>query len=427
MENYQEQLNEKSGTFIVIDGTDGSGKATQTNLLFEKLKKEGYQVEVADFPQYGAKSAGLVEEYLNSKYGTAKEVGPYRASIFYACDRYDASFKIKQWLSKGKIVIANRYVTSNMAHQGGKIANQLERKAFFEWLQKIEYEIFAIPKPDLNIILHVDAQIAQKLVDFKGHRDYINGHRRDLHEADLEHLHEAEKIYLEIASTFPGYKLIECTENDLIMSREKIHSLVWQEVMQALKYYGQIAKIAPDFKKLHDQNQKISAQGGSASGGKSDKQRFYPADPEPIKLYFFNQLKIQRFSPSAKLPSRAHKNDAGLDLYSADYYSLLPGEKAIIQTGIKIAIPDSFVGLIWDKGGIARQGIHTMAGVIDSGFRGEVTVNLINLSHDIYHIAPGQKVAQLLIQKVEFPVIMEGEVNGQTGRNEGRFGSTGMF
>jgi len=92
------------GKFIVIDGTDGSGKATQTELLVNRLKKEGFDVEVADFPQYGERSAVLVEDYLNGKFGSAKDVGPYRASIFFACDRYVASFKIKEWLEEGKIV-----------------------------------------------------------------------------------------------------------------------------------------------------------------------------------------------------------------------------------------------------------------------------------------------------------------------------------
>ena len=77
----------KIGKFIVIDGTDGSGKATQTKLLVERLKNDGHDVEIADFPQYGKKSAGLIEKYLNGKYGSAEEVGPYRASIFYACDQ----------------------------------------------------------------------------------------------------------------------------------------------------------------------------------------------------------------------------------------------------------------------------------------------------------------------------------------------------
>ncbi len=120
--------NNKIGKFIVIDGTDGSGKGTQTEILVNRLRNLGHDVAMADFPQYGQVSAGLVEEYLNGNYGKAEEVGPYRASIFYACDRYDASFKIRKWLEEGKIVISNRYVTANMGHQGGKISSQKRRK-----------------------------------------------------------------------------------------------------------------------------------------------------------------------------------------------------------------------------------------------------------------------------------------------------------
>ena len=93
-----------SGKLIVIDGTDGSGKTTQLNLLKNKLESEGYEVMVADFPQYNQKSAGLVENYLSGKYGQADEVTPYQASVFYAADRFDASFEIRNWLKNGKIV-----------------------------------------------------------------------------------------------------------------------------------------------------------------------------------------------------------------------------------------------------------------------------------------------------------------------------------
>jgi dTMP kinase len=225
----------KIGKFIVIDGTDGSGKATQTELICNKLKKEGFQVEMMDFPQYGKKSAGLVEEYLNGKFGSAKDVGPYRASIFYAVDRYDASFAIRKALEKGKMVISNRYVTANMGHQGGKIKNNRERKKFFDWLYNLEYKIFQIPKPDLNIILHVDAAVAQKLVDNKKSRSYVNGKKRDLHEKDLKHLRDAEKVYLEIAKTFPKFALIECVEKGQIMSREKIADLIWKKIKNIIK------------------------------------------------------------------------------------------------------------------------------------------------------------------------------------------------
>lgn len=224
----------KRGKFIVIDGTDGSGKATQTELLIKRLKKAGYKVEMADFPQYGQKSAALVEEYLNGKYGSAEEVGPYRGSIFYACDRYAASFRIRKWLEQGKIIVANRYVTANMGHQGGKIKDSKKRKKYFKWLYDLEYNVFSIPKPDINLILHVDAFIAQKLVGHKEKRNYIKKGKRDIHEKDLKHLRDAEKVYLEIAKSFPKFKLIECTEGGSIMSIEKIGDLVWNSIKKII-------------------------------------------------------------------------------------------------------------------------------------------------------------------------------------------------
>src|SRR3989338_1874888 len=109
------------GKFFVLEGMDGSGKATQTKLLVEALKTKGHDVIKIDFPQYSKASAGLIENYLKGMYGSSSDVGPYRASIFYACDRYDLSFQIRQWLQKGNIVIADRYLASNIGHQGGKL------------------------------------------------------------------------------------------------------------------------------------------------------------------------------------------------------------------------------------------------------------------------------------------------------------------
>ncbi|SRR6056297_495737 len=220
----------KKGKFIVLDGTDGSGKETQTKILIKKLKEEGFKVEKADFPQYGTKSAGLVENYLNGKYGTAEEIGPLIPSIFYATDRYDASFTIKKYLEEGKIVISNRYISSNMAHQGGKIKNKEKRQKFFDWLYKLEYGLFNIPKPDLSLILHVSPEVAQKLVDKKGYRDYIKGKKRDIHEEDINHLKKAEEVYREIAESSDNFRFIECTENKNIMSREKIAKKINKEI-----------------------------------------------------------------------------------------------------------------------------------------------------------------------------------------------------
>jgi dTMP kinase len=121
-----------------------------------------------------------------------------------------------------------------MGHQGGQFKNSKERKKYFDWLYELEYGIFAIPKPDLNIILHVDAAVAQKLVDNKGQRGYTKK-KRDLLEKDLQHLKDAEKVYLEIAKTMKNFKLISCTKNKNIMTREEINELVWKEAKKILK------------------------------------------------------------------------------------------------------------------------------------------------------------------------------------------------
>lgn len=221
------------GKFIVIDGTDGAGKATQTELLLKHLKKNGHYVVVEDFPQYGKKSAGLVEDYLNGLYGKAKELGPYIPSMFYAVDRFAASKRIRQNLKDGKIVVSNRYVTANMGHQGGKIVAAAARQKFYRWVQDLEYNFFKIPRPDLNLILHMPAKVAQELVDHKGARQYVNGKKRDIHEADLKHLRDAEKAYLEISKMYK-FPVVECYQNKRILLREEIAKQVWEKVKKIL-------------------------------------------------------------------------------------------------------------------------------------------------------------------------------------------------
>jgi dTMP kinase len=228
----------KKGKLIVIDGSDGTGKATQAKLLVKKLKAEGLEVKVADFPRYGKKSAALVEDYLiNKKYG---HLNPYAASLLYVVDRFDASFEIRGWLAEGKIVVSNRYVTANAGHQGGKIKNRAERLEYFKWLEDIEYNIFNIPKPDLNIILHVPAEVAQKLAKNKweSRKKYMRGKKTDLHEEDLEHLKNAEKVYLEIAKIFPKTKLVECIVriglNRSLLTPKQVHEKLWPLVRRIL-------------------------------------------------------------------------------------------------------------------------------------------------------------------------------------------------
>jgi len=213
--------------FIVFEGIDNSGKSTQCRLLLEHLEKEGYEAKMIDFPQYGKKSAALIEEYLSGKYGSASEVSPYVASIFYACDRYDASFKIRQWLKEGKIVVADRYVGSNIGHQGGKIKNRDERLKFIRWVYDLEYNIFKIPKPDITFILKVSPELSMKLASRKK--------ESDIHERDLTHLRDAFNSYIEAAKMFPqDFVIIECLKENKFLPKEEIHKKIWEFVKKLL-------------------------------------------------------------------------------------------------------------------------------------------------------------------------------------------------
>jgi dUTP pyrophosphatase len=138
-------------------------------------------------------------------------------------------------------------------------------------------------------------------------------------------------------------------------------------------------------------------------------------------------LLVEKIFPQAKLPQKAHEGDAGFDLYANDYYSIAPYAHTLVSTGIKLAIPEGYVGLIWDKSGIAFEGIKTMGGVIDSNYRGEIKVIIKNLSEEVYNIIPGQKIAQILIQAVSGMEIKEQKIIDATEREANGFGSTGKF
>ncbi len=430
------------GKFIVIDGTDGSGKTTQLNLLKNKLEAEGYAVAVADFPQYNTKSAGMVEEYLSGKYGQADEVDPYKASIFYAVDRFDASSQIKKWLQEGKIVLANRYTSASLGHQGGKIDNPLERKIFFNWLYDLEYKIFEIPKPDLTLVLQVEPEISFLLAKNRGREDW-KGKTIDIHENNFDHLKKAEQTYLEIAHNLPGFKLIKCTRNQEILSPEAIHFLVWLTVSQLIVHQNKPHK---DFHSLdnlisansniiknrnlilNNQEQKFENTADILQKEALTQEMPTEKTTKDIQAYKDNEeLLVEKISEQAKLPFKSRSGDAAFDLCSSDYYSIPAYGQALVSTGLKLIIPNNHVGLIWDKSGLANEGITTMGGVIDANYRGEVKVIIKNLSEDIFNIIPGQKIAQLIIQRVANCQIQETKIEDETDRNDNGFGSSGKF
>jgi dTMP kinase len=217
------------GKLIVIDGTDGSGKGTHSGMLIERLIREERKAILSDFPQYGKMSAYFVERYLRGEYGALESIGAKKASLFYALDRYDASFEMRKHLEEGTIIVSNRYVSSNMGHQAGKIADPKLRHECIEWLKELEYGILELPKPDVNILLYVPPEVGQQLVDQKTVREYTQGKKRDIHEADIEHLRQASSSYLEVAKN-EGWKVIDCMMHGgaTLRSIEDIHEEIYE-------------------------------------------------------------------------------------------------------------------------------------------------------------------------------------------------------
>jgi len=139
------------------------------------------------------------------------------------------------------------------------------------------------------------------------------------------------------------------------------------------------------------------------------------------------KLKVKKLDKDARLPVYGHSGDAGLDLFSAVDFVLQTGEIHPVPTGIQVEIPLGYVGLIWDKSGVSLKGVHRLAGVVDSGYRGEVKVVMVNLSREAYVIDRDMKIAQLLIQPVMQVEVVEAEDLNDSSRGEGGFGSTGKY
>lgn len=218
---------------IVIEGTDGSGKGTQTNLLIERLQKEGHTVQLGDFPRYDEASSYFVQQYLNGAYGSATDCSAKKASLFYAMDRFAASFSMKEFLAKGGIIICNRYVSANKGHQLGKIKDEEERNNFLAWLNDLEYEILGLPKEDKTFLLFVPPSLNQQLVDKKDARSYTNL-KRDIHEADKQHLIDAADAFSWVAKK-ESWEIITCVEDGVMRSIESIHEELYAKIVPLLQ------------------------------------------------------------------------------------------------------------------------------------------------------------------------------------------------
>lgn len=211
------------GTLIVIDGIDGSGKATQSRLLAKRLKQEGFRVRVIHFPQYEKNFFGnFLGECLRGSRGNFSVLDPKIASVLYAADRFESSELIRKWIRSGYTVITDRYVSANQIHQGGKIADVLERIKFLEWLEKMEYNVFRLPKPNRVFLLDVPVPAAQRL---------LFGKERDNAEQNRRYQEKSYQCARWLAKKY-GWITISCVRKKKLRDIQDIADEIFEKVME---------------------------------------------------------------------------------------------------------------------------------------------------------------------------------------------------
>jgi len=205
------------GKLIVIDGTDGSGKETQVKLLAEYVRSIGRTVKTIDFPRYGDNfMGGFLGECLRGKYGNFLNIDPHIVSVVYAADRFESKMVLEKWLKNGYIVVADRYVSANQIHQGGKITATRARIRFLRWLEILEFRIFGLPKPDVVVYLDVPSVLSQQLLQ-------KDGKILDMAEKDQIYQENSRKSAMWVQKNIPGWKKISCSKNGQMKSRQAIH------------------------------------------------------------------------------------------------------------------------------------------------------------------------------------------------------------
>ncbi|HXX19427.1 MAG TPA: hypothetical protein VEJ46_08490 [Candidatus Acidoferrum sp.] len=195
------------GKFIVLEGIDGSGKRTQLDALALAFARRGVAFSQISFPNYDGFFGKLVARYLNGEFGSLAAVDPHFSALLYAGDRLESKPAIETALASGKVLLSDRYIGSNLAHQGARVPRE-RRGNFLAWLKQLEYEVYALPAEDLVVYLRVPVAEAHRLIGQKGARDYTN-RRHDLHEADVAHLEAAAKVYDELARQ-SNWLRVEC-------------------------------------------------------------------------------------------------------------------------------------------------------------------------------------------------------------------------
>lgn len=220
------------GKLIVIEGTDGSGKSTQFQLLTQRLSRENREFKCLEFPRYSEPSSTLIKMYLGGEFGSRpSDVNSYAASTFYAVDRY-ASYKQDwgQWYEQGGLVLTGRYTTSNAVHQASKEQGE-KQAAFLKWLYEFEYGLLGLPRPDLTIYLDVPIDFTERLMR---RREQDTHTKADIHEKDTDYLMACRRTG-RAAAEFYGWTVIDCVQDNAMRSMEDIHEEIYAHVKKLLE------------------------------------------------------------------------------------------------------------------------------------------------------------------------------------------------
>ena len=229
-------IKKRKGKLIVIEGTDGSGKATQTKLLQKYLEKKEVKTRIYDFPQYYHSFHGkVIGDFLKGKFGSLDTISPYLISLAYALDRASVRDEMEEFLKSGGIIISNRYTPSTLAFQGSRFASDQEKEKFTRWLFELEYKIHKIPKEDIVILLHLRPEKAAELIEKKGKRHYLKKKKKDLTESSMQLQKKAEKAYLRLAKNFRHWHIVECEQDNNLLTPNQIHLQIVNLIENKLK------------------------------------------------------------------------------------------------------------------------------------------------------------------------------------------------
>lgn len=216
------------GKFIVIEGTDGSGKKTQAKILCEKLNEAGINCIVQSFPNYDSPACTPVKMYLNGEFGDIGCLDAYQANSLYAVDRLCTMMGLKDHIENGGSIVFDRYVESTMLHQAALIENQEERDKFLDYVNDFEFGKLKLPKPDLVIFLDVPVEVSKKLADSR--EEYKSGNKKDILEQDISHLTKAYNSGKYVANKY-GWTQISClNESGNLKSIEEISNDIFEVV-----------------------------------------------------------------------------------------------------------------------------------------------------------------------------------------------------